>query len=405
MNLDFLYVPIAWVLKQWHSLLSTFLEPTSGAAWVLSIMLLVVTVRILLFPIFVKMIKSQRAMQELQPEIAKLRKEYGSDRQGMALAMQQLQKERGVNPLAGCLPILLQAPVFIALLHVLRRLQPNPDGTYDGRGLYTWSDSLTQSAAEAQVFGAPVSSNFTMSGHKLDLLVAATGTSTGTIKLVTGILIVVMAVTQFITTKQIMKRSATGEINAQMQMVQKLMLYGAPIGLLISGMIFPLGVLLYWFFNNLWTIGQQFWVLKKMPPPGQTQSKLEPEVDRTKLAPRPGAKPAVKSKAPAQVKSTEKTDEEASSAEPEAAKSQAKDSSNSRAKSAVTENVGWRDRRRARKSEAPAQSEAPAREPATDSESTSSGGGSAKSAKPQGTASSTKPKPGAKPQQMRRKKR
>jgi len=70
-----------------------------------AIVFLVVTVRLILFPLFVKQIKSQRAMQELQPEIAKLRKQYGSDRQGMSQAMMALQKERGVNPLAGSMTL------------------------------------------------------------------------------------------------------------------------------------------------------------------------------------------------------------------------------------------------------------------------------------------------------------
>ena len=284
--LDFLYYPIAWVMKMWHALFSTFLDPASGLAWVLSIMFLVFTVRVVLFPLFVKMIKSQRAMQELQPEIAKLKAEYGKDRQGMSEAMMKLQKERKVNPVAGCLPMLLQAPVFIALLHVLRRLGP------DKPGLYSWSDELSHQASVAQVFGAPISSNFLMKGPKLQQMIDVTGTTSLNIKIVTGILIVVMCITQFISTKQIMKRSGP-VAGGQMQMVQKLMLYGAPIGLLVSGTFFPLGVLVYWFTNNSWTIAQQFWVLKKMPPPNTTPGAEDKPaiVDPAKLAPRPGAKP------------------------------------------------------------------------------------------------------------------
>lgn len=297
--LDFLYYPIAFVLKAWHALWSTMLDPASGAAWVLSIMFLVFTLRILLFPIFVKMIKGQRAMQELQPEIAKLKEEFGKDRQAMSEAMMKLQKERGVNPLASCLPMLVQAPVFIALLHVLRRLGP------DKVGLYSWNDALTQQAAVARVFGAPISSHFgsLFSGKFLGgtdnnaaLIAALPGTTMTNIRWVTGVLIVVMCTTQFFSTRQLMKRSAASgqpAANGQMQMVQKLMLYGAPVMLLFSGTIFPLGVLVYWFVNNLWTIGQQFWVLKRMPPPGGTPAleTLDFEVDPAKLAPRPGAKP------------------------------------------------------------------------------------------------------------------
>ena len=129
------------------------MDPAGGLTWALSIVLLVVTVRLLLFPLFVKQVKSQRAMQELQPEIAKLRKQYGSDRQGMSQAIMALQKERGVNPLAGCLPILPQIPIFISLFHVLRRLAPGADG------LYSWSDELTDQAARADLFGAPISAS------------------------------------------------------------------------------------------------------------------------------------------------------------------------------------------------------------------------------------------------------
>ena len=71
-----------------------------------------------------------------------------------------LQKERGVNPLAGCLPILPQIPVFIALFHVLRRLAPGAEG------LYSWSDELTEQAASAKLFGAPISASFNMDGAK-----------------------------------------------------------------------------------------------------------------------------------------------------------------------------------------------------------------------------------------------
>ncbi len=284
--LDFLYYPIAWVMKMWHALFSLFLDPASGLAWVLSIMFLVFTVRVVLFPLFVKMIKSQRAMQELQPEIAKLKAEFGKDRQGLSEAMMKLQKERKVNPVAGCLPMLLQAPVFIALLHVLRRLGPNV------HGLYSWSDELTHQASVAQVFGAPISSNFLMKGPKLQQMIDVTGTTSLNIRIVTGVLILVMCTTQFISTKQIMKRSGPTAAG-QMQMVQKLMLYGAPVGLLVSGTFFPLGVLVYWFTNNSWTIGQQFWVLKKMPPPNATAGAADKAVvvDPAKLAPRPGAKP------------------------------------------------------------------------------------------------------------------
>ena len=284
--LDWLYTAIAWVMKQWHALFSTFLPPANGITWALSIIFLVVTIRLILFPLFVKQIKSQRAMQELQPEIAKLRKQYGSDRQGMSQAMMALQKERGVNPLAGCLPILPQVPVFLSLFHVLRRLAPEKPG------LYSWDDQLTDQAARAKLFGAPISASFNMVGPKQDAILAIAKYSD--IRVVASVLIVIMCVTTFFTQKQIMKRS--GPVEGQAATVQRLMLYGMPLSLLVSGFFFPIGVLLYWFTNNLWTLGQQFFILRKMPPPGSDAAKAKaaadkPVVDPRTLAPKPGAKP------------------------------------------------------------------------------------------------------------------
>ncbi|WP_249523655.1 membrane protein insertase YidC, partial [Modestobacter marinus] len=286
--LDWLYTAIAWVMKQWHALFSTFLDPASGIAWALSIVFLVVTIRVLLFRLFVKQVKSQRAMQEIQPEIQKLRKQYGSDKQGFSQAMMALNKERGVNPLAGCLPILPQIPIFLALFHVLRRIAPGKDG------LYSWDDTLTDQAASAQLFGAPISSSFNMVGEKERLILGLPGVDYTNIRIVAFLLIVIMCFTTFFTQKQIMKRS--GPVEGQAAMVQKLLLYGMPLSLFVSGFFFPIGVLLYWFTNNLWTLGQQFYILKKLPPPGSPAALAKaaadkPQIDPKALAPKPGAKP------------------------------------------------------------------------------------------------------------------
>jgi YidC/Oxa1 family membrane protein insertase len=244
--LDWLYVPIAWVLKHWHSLFSTFLDPAGGTAWTLAIVSLVVTVRLLLFPLFVTQVRSQRAMQALQPEVQALRAQYGSDSRGFSAAALALQQERGVNPLAGCLPALLQAPVFLALLHVLRRITPGADG------LYTWSDDLTEQAAAAEVFGAPLSSSLTPDGPLSGWLVALC-------------LMTAMSLTTFWTQRQTQRRS--GPVEGPAATVQWLLLYGMPVGLFASGFLFPVGVLLYWTASNLWTLGQQLHLLRRFPPP------------------------------------------------------------------------------------------------------------------------------------------
>jgi YidC/Oxa1 family membrane protein insertase len=206
----------------------------------------------------------------------------------MSQAMMALQKERGVNPLAGCLPILPQIPIFLSLFHVLRRLAPGVPG------LYGWSDELTDQAAKATLFGAPISASFNMVGAKEEAILAIPGVTYTDIRVVALVLIVIMCVTTFFTQKQIMKRS--GPVEGQAATVQRLMLYGMPLSLFVSGFFFPIGVLLYWFTNNLWTLGQQFFILRKMPPPGSDAHKAKaaadkPVVDPRTLAPKPGAKP------------------------------------------------------------------------------------------------------------------
>ena len=256
--LDWLYTVISWVLARWHSLFSTVLDPASGAAWALAILLLVVTVRSLLLPLVLKQVASQRAMAELQPEIAALREQHGEDKQAFSQAVMALHSERGVNPLAGCLPALLQIPVFIALLHVLRRLAPGAEG------LYSWSYDLTQQAANATFVGAPISSAFRMAEPLRSTVLEQTGAAESRVQLVALVLVLAMSATSFLTQKVTQRRSGPAE--GQAATVQKVLLYGMPASLLVTGFFFPVGVLLYWTANNLWTFGQQLYLLRRMPP-------------------------------------------------------------------------------------------------------------------------------------------
>jgi YidC/Oxa1 family membrane protein insertase len=160
-------------------------------------------------------------------------------------------------------------------------------------GLYSWSTELTHQAAVAKLFGAPISSSFNMKEPKLSEIQAIPASLTD-IRIVCAVLIVVMCCTTFFTQKQIQKRS--GPVEGQAATVQKLLLYGMPVSLLVSGFFFPVGVLIYWLINNLWTLGQQFYILKAMPPPGSPAALAKaaaekPAIDAKALAPKPGAKP------------------------------------------------------------------------------------------------------------------
>ncbi len=280
--LDWLYTAISWVLLRWHDLFSTFLPKDGGVSWALSIMFLVITLRVLMFRFFVKQVKTQRAMQELQPKMQALRQKYKDDRQTLSKEIMALQQEAGVNMLAGCLPILLQAPVFLSLFHVLKLIGSGPGALAE----YGWEPDEITGASNAKLFGAPIAASFNTPVSTLEHL---GGSQTAT-RIVTLVLIVCMVAATYLTQRMIMNRSVT-QLDAQQAMIQKLMLYGMPASLFVSGFFFPVGILLYWFTNNLWTLGQQFYILRRMPMKTPTGAEKKPTVDPKLLAPKPGAKP------------------------------------------------------------------------------------------------------------------
>src|SRR5689334_17171000 len=227
-------------------------------AWVLAIVFLVVTVRVILFPVFVKQIKSQRAMQALQPKVKALQEKHKGDRETLKKEMMELYKTEKANPLMGCLPMFLQIPVFLGLFHTLRRL--NPDN--QGKTLYGWTVEQFESATHASLFTAPLAGKFGSTPEEL----AALQANVTTVKVVAGILVLVMMATTYSTSRQMILKTGWAE-DPQQKMIQRLMLYGIPLSLLVSGSLFPIGVIIYWVTNNGFTLAQQQWVLRKFPPP------------------------------------------------------------------------------------------------------------------------------------------
>ena len=121
--LDFLYTAVSWVLLRWYQLFTLLgMSKTGGLTWALSIIMLVVTARLLLFRFFVKQVHYQRRMQEMQPKIKKLQEKHKGDQATLQREMMALQQAEGFNPISGCLPMFLQIPVFIALFHVLKHM-------------------------------------------------------------------------------------------------------------------------------------------------------------------------------------------------------------------------------------------------------------------------------------------
>ncbi|MFI6758213.1 membrane protein insertase YidC [Micromonospora sp. NPDC050417] len=266
MSLDWIYWAISWILLIWHSAWDAIGVPATAAlgtnwAWILSIVFLVITVRVILFPVFVKQIKSQRAMQALAPQIKALQEKHKGDRETLQKETMELYRKEKANPLMGCLPMFLQIPVFLGLFHVLRRLSPdNPQPT-----IYGWTLDQFTSASNAKLFTAPISGRFGSSAAQLSEL----GANPTTVKIIAGVLVLIMMATTYLTSRQMILKTGWAQ-DPQQRMIQRLMLYGIPASLLISGSIFPIGVIIYWVTNNLFTLGQQQWVLRKYPPPPTT---------------------------------------------------------------------------------------------------------------------------------------
>ncbi len=262
MSLDWIYFAISWILLRWHALWDAIGVPEflgTDWAWILAIVFLVVTVRVVLFPVFVKQIKSQRAMQALQPKVKQLQEKHGKDRESLQKEMMELYRTEKANPLMGCLPMFLQIPVFLGLFHVLRRLDPNKTN----KDIYGWTAEQFDSASVARLFTAPIAAKFGSSEAELAALQVSNGTM---VKVIAAVLVLIMMATTYLTSRQMILKTGWAE-DPQQKMIQRLMLYGIPLSLLVSGALFPIGVVIYWVTNNLFTLAQQQWVLRKFPPP------------------------------------------------------------------------------------------------------------------------------------------
>lgn len=258
--LDWLYNIVGWVLLNIHSGLTFLgLDPDSGWAWGLSIVMLTVVTRLLMVPLFVKQMRTQRKMQEMQPQMMKVRERYKNDKQRQQQEMMKLYQESGTNPVMGCLPLLLQMPVFFALFNVLRNVA-------EGEARFGFTEELVESAQNAQIFYAPLAAQFTSSAQELaqynaDPIIA---------RVVIVAACVTMGATTFLTMRQSIMRSSAQMPDNPMMQTQKIMMYMAPaFGLF--GLAMPVGVLIYWVSSNVWTMGQQHFLYRNHPAPGSGQ--------------------------------------------------------------------------------------------------------------------------------------
>ncbi|WP_333761204.1 membrane protein insertase YidC [Streptomyces sp. IBSBF 2390] len=254
---SFITTPVSWVIVQFHAVYGAIFGPDTGWAWGLSIVSLVILIRICLIPLFVKQIKATRAMQTLQPEMKKIQERYKNDKQRQSEEMMKLYKESGTNPLSSCLPILAQSPFFFALYHVL-------NGIASGQTIGVINESLLESARKAHIFGAPLAAKFKDSADTIHAL----GASVTDVRVVTVIMIVLMSASQFYTQRQLMTKNVDTTVKTPFMQQQKMLMYVFPIMFAVFGINFPVGVLVYWLTTNVWTMGQQMYVIHNNPTPG-----------------------------------------------------------------------------------------------------------------------------------------
>jgi YidC/Oxa1 family membrane protein insertase len=266
---DTILFPFIWfdsaILVGFEWLLTSLGMPdTSGWTWVLAIIGLVVTLRALLTPLMIRQIKSQRRLQMVQPELVKIQAKYkGKKDQASQKAFQEetfgLYREAGANPFSACLPILIQMPFFFALFRLLNSAEAVSLGKAEPRGLFSFE--LATKMANSEIFGAGLTSTFL---HDQDM----------SAKILSLALIIVMSATQFITSHQLMRQNMSPEaLNSPMAKQQQMLIYILPIVFAVTGVNFPVALLIYWTVSNLWTMGQQFFVIRNMPAPGSPAEK------------------------------------------------------------------------------------------------------------------------------------
>jgi YidC/Oxa1 family membrane protein insertase len=262
--LDPVYYAVSAVMWCWHQLFGLLLGPTSGVAWALSVVFLVLTLRAVMIRPFLAQVRSGRAMRALAPQLAELRKLYADDRPRLMQETKALQSAHGVSALGGCLPALLQIPVFLGLLHVLRYFN-RPGLTFEQNAAipnYVFAPDQVRSFLEARLFGAPLSAYLSMpqqlldsfGGHvdRIDVVVVAVP------------LMLVAAVATHFSARHSAQQQPPGSPTAS---IMRFTPWIFPLGALIGGAFFPfpIAILVYWLTNNAWTLVQQRIVFTRLP--------------------------------------------------------------------------------------------------------------------------------------------
>ncbi len=237
-----------------------------GGSWGLAIVGLTVLIRAILVPLTYRQLKSMQEMQRLAPEINKLKEKYKEDKQRQQQEIMKFYQENKINPLASCLPLLLQLPVFISLFYMLRTdLKKHICGPQLVSYYNAHPDLATKFKTSAQIPSvAHLPSKFieettcnTVAAHSAKFLFIPdiTAKATGVVLVV---LIVLYVGSQLGST---LIATATADPN------QRRLMLLLPVVFVVILYRYPAGLLVYWITTNLWTVGQQSVIRRRLPPP------------------------------------------------------------------------------------------------------------------------------------------
>ena len=268
---DAMLHPFAWAISYvwvWiHDLLVLLgMSSGSGMAWVLSIVLLTILVRIAIIPLFLKQIRSSRAMQAIQPEMRKIQEKYKGkkdqvSRQKMMEETQALQRKHKVSPFASCLPMLVQMPVLFGMYRAIIAVSSISVGTYIYRGEPTdHLGPLTASVSEEIV-------NSTVFGVRLSHTLRDSFDQPGVVTVFVAAIVLMVAL-QFFSMRLSFSRNMPDMGDNPMAQSQRTMMYIMPAMFIVSGAFFQMGVVIYTVTASFWALAQSFWTIKVMPTPG-----------------------------------------------------------------------------------------------------------------------------------------
>src|SRR5689334_20758085 len=204
------------ILKFWHDQV--------GLSWGLAIIGLTVVIRTAILPLTFRQVRSMQALQRLQPEMKRIQERYKEDKQRQQQEMMKFYQEHGVNPLASCLPLVLQLPFFLSLFYLLRSSTFKED--IKGEESFLFIPNLAKP----------------LTGHPAALIT----------------MIVLYVVTQLIST---MVSTMSADPN------QRRLMMALPFVFVFFVFRFQAGLLVYWVATNTWTIGQQLFIKRFLPPP------------------------------------------------------------------------------------------------------------------------------------------